>query len=130
MRLLPFLLLAAGCAATGTGDAPSRDQLALTEDLAGRTAGAPQACVPIRQSQSMQIVDRQTLVYRDSDTIWVNRLGADCPGMRPLSTLIIEAHGSQYCRGDRVRAVETQSAIPGPTCVLRDFVPYRRGGGA
>jgi hypothetical protein len=76
----------------------------------------------------MQIVDRQTLVYRDRGRTWVNRLGADCPGLRPFSTLIVEAHGSQYCRGDRIRAVETQSAIPGPTCVLRDFVPYRRGG--
>jgi hypothetical protein len=128
MRLLPFLLLTAGCAATGAHDAPSRDQAALAEDLEGRTAGAPQACVAIRQTQSLQIVDRQTLVYRDGDTVYVNRLGADCPGMRPLSTLIVEAHGSQYCRGDRVRAVEAQSTIPGPTCVLRDFVPYRRGG--
>lgn len=128
MRLLPLLLLTAGCAATGADDVHSRDQLALTKELEGRTAGAPQACVPIRQSQSMQIVDRQTLVYRDGDTVFVNRLGADCPGMRPLSTLIVEAHGSQYCRGDRVRAVEMQNAIPGPFCVLRDFVPYRRGG--
>jgi hypothetical protein len=127
MRLLPLLLLAAGCAATGA-DGPSRDQLALTEDLQGRTAGAPRACVPTRPTQSLQIVDRQTLVYRDRDTIWVNRLGDDCPGMRPFSTLILEAYGSQYCRGDRVRTVERQNAIPGPSCVLRDFVPYRRGG--
>ena len=128
MRLLPILLLAAGCAATGTDDGPTRDQLALTGELQGRTAGAPQACVPARQNQTLQIVDRQTLVYRDFDTVWVNRLGADCPSLRPLSTLIVEVHGSQYCRGDRVRAVETASAIPGPYCVLRDFVPYRRGG--
>jgi hypothetical protein len=127
MRLLPLLLLVAGCAAT-SADGPSREQIALTEDLEGRTAGAPQACVPTRQTQSLQIVNRQTIVYRDFDTLWVNRLGADCPGMRPHSTLVVEAHGSQYCRGDRVRAVETQSAIPGPYCVLRDFVPYRRGG--
>jgi hypothetical protein len=125
MRLLPLLLLAAGCAATGT-DATGRDQQALTEELEGRSAGAPQSCVPTRQAQSLQIVDRRTLVYRDFDTIYVNRLDADCPGMRPLTTLIVEAHGSQYCRGDRVRAVETQGGIPGPYCLLRDFVPYRR----
>jgi hypothetical protein len=65
------------------------------------------------------------LVYRERDTVYVNRLGADCPGMRPLTTLIVEAHGSQYCRGDRVRAAETGSTVPGPFCVLRDFVPYR-----
>ena len=127
MRLLPFLLLAAGCAATGT-DAPSKDQQALAEELEGRTAGAPQACVPARQAQALQIVDRRTIAYRDFDTVWVNRLESNCPGMRPYATLIVEAHGSQYCRGDRVRAVEAQSSIPGPYCVLRDFVPYRRGG--
>lgn len=126
MRLLPFLLLTAGCAATAT-DTPTRDQQALSRELEGRTAGAPQACVPARQTQSLQIVDRQTIAYRDFDTVYVNRLGADCPGMRPLTTLVVEAHGSQYCRGDRVRAVETQSSVPGPWCVLRDFVPYRRG---
>jgi hypothetical protein len=127
-RLLPFLLLTAGCAAAAANDAPSRDQQALTRELEGRTAGPPRACVPVRQTQSLQIVDRQTLVYRDGDTVYVNRLGANCPGMRPLSTLVVEAYGSQYCRGDRVRAVETQNALPGPFCVLRDFVPYRHGG--
>ena len=127
MRLLPLLLVTAGCAATGT-DAPSRDQQALARELEGRNAGAAQACVPVRQAQSLQIVDRQTIAYRDFDTVWVNRLDAPCPGMRPMSTLVVEAHGSQYCRGDRVRAVETQSSIPGPYCVLRDFVPYRRAG--
>jgi hypothetical protein len=127
MRLLPFLILAAGCAATGS-DGPTREAQALGRELEGRSAGAPQACVPTRQAQSLEIVDRQTLVYRDFDTVYVNRLDVGCPGMRPLNTLIVEVHGSQYCRGDRVRAVETGSAIPGPVCVLRDFVPYRRRG--
>lgn len=127
MRLLPFLLLAAGCAATGSqADAPSRDQAALAKEIEGRTAGAPRACISVRPNRSLQIVDRQTLVYRDSDTVFVNRLGADCPGMRPLATLIVEARGNQYCAGDRVRAVETQGSIPGPSCLLREFMPYRR----
>jgi len=127
MRALPFLLLAAGCAATGT-DAPTRDQQALARELEGRTAGAGQACLAVRQAQSLQIIDRQTLAYRDRETVWVNRLGADCPGLRPLSPLLVEAQGSQYCRGDRVRAMEIHGGVPGPSCVLRDFVPYRRAG--
>ena len=127
MRLLPLLILTAGCAATGT-DVSSRDQQALAEELTGRSAGKAQACVPARQAQSLQIVDRRTIVYRDFDTVYVNRLDADCPGLRPFNTLIIEANGSQYCRGDRVRAVEPGSSIPGPFCVLRDFVPYRKAG--
>lgn len=127
MRLLPFLLLTAGCAAAGA-DIPTRDQQVLTKELEGYAPDAPQACVPAGQAQSLQIVDRQTLVYRDSTTIYVNRLGADCPGMRPFATLIIEADGGRYCRGDRVRAVEAGSSMAGPFCVLRDFVPYRRAG--
>lgn len=126
MRLLPVLLLVAGCAATGT-DGIGRDERALSEELAGRTPGPPQACIASRQGQSLQIADRQTVVYRDTDTLYVNRLDGECPGFRQLSTLIVEVHGSQYCRGDRVRAVE-QGSIPGPACALQNFVPYRRAG--
>jgi hypothetical protein len=126
MRLLPLLSLAAGCVATGDGGA-TRQQRALTEDLAARTAGAPQACVPTRPAQSLEVNDRQTLVYRDRDTIYVNRLDGGCAGLRPLSTLIVEMRGSEYCRGDRVRAVE-QGSMPGPVCFLRDFVPYHSRG--
>jgi hypothetical protein len=125
MRLLPFLLLAAGCAATDS-DGPTREAQALGRELEGRVAGTPQACVPARQAQSLEIVDRQTLVYRDFDTVYVNRLDVGSPGMRPLASLIVEVHGRQYCRGDRVRAVESGTTIPGPVCILRDFVPYRR----
>ena len=124
MRLLPMLLLVAGCAAT-SADGDTREQRDLAADLSGRTAGAPQACVPANQGRSLQIVDKRTIVYRGQDAVYVNRLDADCPGLRPLNTLVVEVHGGQYCRGDRVRGVEPNSTIPGPFCVLRDFVPYR-----
>jgi hypothetical protein len=127
MRLLPILILIAGCAGT-TADGQSREQRALAADLEGRSPGAPQACVPARQNQSMQIVDSRTIVYRDFDTIYVNRLDGACPSLRPLNILVVEAHGSRYCRGDRVRGQEPHSNIPGPLCVLRDFVPYRKAG--
>jgi hypothetical protein len=124
MRLLPILILLTGCA-TATGDAPTREQRELAEELQGRTAGRPQACVAVRQNSSLKIIDRQTLAYREGDTVYVNRLEADCPGLRPSNTLLIEPHGSEYCNGDHVRGVETNSSVPGPFCVLRDFVPYR-----
>lgn len=125
MRLLPLIALLGACAASGThpGD---REQRALTEELAGRTAGEADRCIPIRQGTGLQIVDRRTIVYRDGRTIWVNRLDSDCPGLDPMNTLLVEAHGSQYCRGDRVRGLEPHGSIPGPLCVLRDFVPYTR----
>ena len=119
MRLLPLLLLAA-CA---TGSAREAD---LSGELAGRTAGPPQDCVPASAGDSLVARDSRTIVYRHGDTIWVNRLAAACPGLRPMSTLIVEVHGSNHCRGDPVRAVEPGLSIPGPICVLGSFTPYRR----
>jgi hypothetical protein len=124
LPLLPLLILPGACAASGT-ESESRDQAALARELADRTAGRAESCVPATQAQSLQGVDRRTIVYRSGRTVWVNRLDADCPGLDPTNILIVEANGSQYCRGDRVRSLEPHSTIPGPFCVLRDWVPYR-----
>ena len=120
MRLLPLLLLAPACAASSAREAD------LSSDLAGRTAGPPQDCVPASAGDSLVPRDSQTLVYRRGATIWVNRLAAACPGLNEMSTLIVEVHGSSYCRGDPVRAIEPGRSIPGPICVLGSFTPYRR----
>jgi hypothetical protein len=119
-RLLP-LLLASACAA------PSAEREAdLSGELAGRTAGAPQDCVGASAGSTLAPRDSRTLVYRRGDTLWVNRLAAACPGLDPMSRLVIEVHGSRYCRGDRFRAIEPGLTIPGPICSLGPFTPYRR----
>ena len=72
-------------------------------------------------------MDGQTLVVDRGINFYVNRLRAPCPGLAPTDTLIVEPHGSQYCRGDHFRARPFGgSAVPGPICVLGPFVPYRR----
>jgi hypothetical protein len=124
MRALILLIALSGCAATGADSAGSQD--ALGRELAGLAAGDPANCVSSSGTGgSLQVVDSQTLVYRSGRTTWVNRLASTCPGMRPLDTLIVEANGSQYCRGDRIRSVSPGQSIPGPVCVLGDFTPYR-----
>jgi hypothetical protein len=126
MRLIPLLLLLAGCAATDP-QAGTRDQEALSRELAGREAGPSDTCIPADSGASgFKIVDSRTLTYERGKTIWVNRLEADCPGLRPLDTLVVELHGSQYCRNDRFRTVSAGSSIPGPSCFLGTFTPYRR----
>ena len=121
MRLLPLLLVATACAAPS-----ARRDADLSDELAGHTAGPPRDCVSASPGGSLAPRDRQTLVYRRGDTIWVNRLADACPGLDPTSRLIVEVHGSQYCRGDRIRAIEPGLAIPGPICLLGRFTPYRR----
>jgi hypothetical protein len=116
------LLLLAGCAPVR----PDGDGAAeLAQLLAGRTAAETQACVPIAPARSLRVIDSSTLVYDQGGTLWVNRLRAECPGLQPHGTLIVEPTSGQYCRGDKFRELETGAIIAGPTCILGDFTAYR-----
>ena len=125
MRALVLVLLFAGCAAVAA--AADRDQEDLARDLAGRVAGPPQDCVPSQQTESLRVVDSQTIAYGGGRTLWVNRLDSACPGLTAMDRLIVETHGSEYCRSDHIRAIGFSGGIPGPICFLGRFTPYRRG---
>lgn len=88
--------------------------------------GAPQRCVGISSTGSLRIVDRATVTYASGSTLWVNRLAMPCAGVTGSDIPVMEPSGSQYCRGDVVRTIDHRTGIPGPACVLGDFVPYRR----
>jgi len=124
VRALLALLAVGGCAAAGSLE--ERERTALDRDLAERVAGPPERCISTTQGVSLTAVDRRTLVYDTPGTLWVNRLRADCPSLRPDSAIVIEAAGDNYCRLDRIRALEPGTTIPGPICTLGDFTPYRR----
>lgn len=125
MRALPLLLLLGACVSDGV-PAETRDQAQLARDLSMRTAGAPQACIPLPNGPgSLQAVDGRTLTVRQGSTLWINRLAAECPGLRPFNTIIVEVHGGDYCRGDHIRALRPGESIPGPVCFLGEFTPYR-----
>lgn len=124
MRALLFLLILAGCAAAGSLE--ERERSALDRQLAERQAGEAERCIPAISNVSLNVVDRRTLVYDAPGTLWVNRLRADCPSLRPDSSIIVETAGDSYCRNDRIRALDAGSRIPGPVCLLGDFTPYRR----
>lgn len=114
-------LMVAACA--GPVAPPGDASASLT---AGRVAGPPQSCVSSQSTDGLHAIDSATLAYGSGRTIYINRLGGSCPGLRELSTIIVDVHGGQYCRGDHIRALEPGAIIPGPTCNLGDWVPYRR----
>lgn len=131
MRFLALLLLSTGsflatsCAAPDVGRF-TRDEADLNRELIGRAAGPAQTCLPLPLgSGSLRPVNAETLVLRQGGTIWVNRLRGACPSLRPFSTIVIEVYGGNYCRGDRFRAVQPGETIPGPYCILGEFMPYR-----
>ena len=125
MRIAAVLLAAAlgGCAAAGPLE--DRERNALERRLADLVAGEPRGCVPQMQGSALASADRRTVVYDTVGTIWVSRLGTECPGLRPDSTIVVETFGDRYCRNDRIRALQPGTTIPGPICLLGDFTPYR-----
>ena len=125
MRAL-MLIAAAGLAASCSRPAapPGQDFAQLT---AGRAAGPPQTCITSNPAENLHVIDPQTLAYGYGRTIYINRLPAACPALSQFNTLIVEGGiGGQYCRGDRVRGLEPGAIIPGPSCNLGDWVPYRQ----
>jgi hypothetical protein len=127
MKPWPILLIAlpAACAAPQPAAAPAPRQQA--GELAGRTAGAPQDCIPIYRTEALRVADGDThlLLYGRGSTIWASSLGPGC-GFSHSDVLITESHDGRYCRGDLVRSTDGMSRVPGPTCVLGEFVPYKR----
>jgi hypothetical protein len=121
LRIALIVLLAGSCA----GPQPEEPQRAPLE-LAGRTAGTPERCVSIEQSESLRPSDtnRHVLVYGSGRTLWANHLGPSC-GFGRDDVLVTEPIGSYHCRGDIVRSIDRYSRIPGPSCILGDWVPYR-----
>jgi hypothetical protein len=118
--MLLFGLVLASCG----GPAPTTSSGPVSE-LAGRIAGAPQSCAPNSPNENLRVIDSSTVAVGSGSTIYINHLGAPCPGLAPLSTLIIDVQTGRYCRGDRFRALEPEAIIPGPTCILGDWIPYR-----
>ena len=117
------LLLAPLLTSCMQSSAPS--DAALSRQLAGRVAGPPQTCVPTVSNGNLTAMDATTLVYQSGTKLYVNYPSAPCPALAPLSTLIVDAQPGHYCRGDRVRGIEYGGGIPGPVCLLGDWVPYR-----
>ncbi len=118
----------AGCsAAVATQDRQSRSERELAEALAGRTAGPPTDCISVNDAEGPQVIDGRTLLYRRTGRVlWRNDLESECPSLRPFSTIVIEVHGSQVCRRDLFRTIESGSPIPGAYCQLGKFTPFTK----
>lgn len=121
-------LALAGCTGNAALQASqdARAQRDLAAALGGRVAGTPQNCVSTTGLGGPQIIDSNTLLYREGRRVWRNDLPGGCPSLNRFSIIVAELHGSQICRNDQFRAVDPGSRIPGPFCRFGQFVPYVR----
>ena len=119
-KMLLATALLAGCAAPP----PGVDQQGPPVEVAGRSAGPMTACVPLRQGESLRVSEsnNHTLIYGSGRTIFANYLG-QCR-IDPNDLLVSLPSSGSYCRGDVVKTVDRSSGIPGPACILGNFIPY------
>lgn len=97
------------------------------DPLAGRIAGEARNCIRLSQNQSPQIVDRNTILYREGAgrRLWRTGPKEACPALtRAPVTLINIVYGGQICRNDRFRVLEPGSTIPSAFCFYERFTPY------
>ncbi|MEO8453889.1 MAG: hypothetical protein ABI454_01905 [Sphingomicrobium sp.] len=117
--IAPIVLLA-GCARP-----VEPASVGLARELANYVPGQAESCVSSRPAEGLRVIDARTIAYGSGRTVYVNHLAGPCPALSPYNTIIVDTQGGQYCRGDRVRGLEPGSIIPGPSCNLGSWTPYR-----
>lgn len=128
----------AGCAPAGSAEpgaaalTPKQAEV-LDKQLAGKVAGEPVHCLNSnsRSYQTIRVSD-DILLYRASGKlVYRNNLRGSCPGLaRDHDVMVIRNYGTGTCKGDIFHLVDRSSGIRGPSCVLGEFVPYRKVDGA
>lgn len=122
--VMAFAMLVSGCSALPDSSSAERE---LDKVIAGRVAGPPERCIEISRVNGPQIIDDQTIVYRQSGRrIWVNRLPDACPGLRTDALVVVQPTGSQLCSTDNFRTLIRYTSIPGAICRFGEFVPYEK----
>lgn len=119
----------ASCSASAVPDTPSpRAQRELAEALAGRTPGPAVRCIRNYRSNNMQVIDDDTILFRDGRTIYLQKPRNSCIGIGNGSrTLVTRPFGTtDLCDGDINRLVDLSAGIGGGSCVFSPFVPYTK----
>lgn len=124
MQATRILCLASAAAFVAScAPAPQTSVPEVIPQIAGRVAGPPQSCVPIQSVSDMHLETPHAFVYTNGPVVWVS--ATNCPSSAD-DIPVFHPTASEHCRGDIVRMVDRTTQMPGPSCILGDFVPYRR----
>ena len=79
----------AGCAGQPmVADRDPRGEARLAQALAGKVAGRPISCLPSYRSNQMEVIDRDTILYRDGRTGYVQHTNGHCYPNGPRGRLL------------------------------------------
>ncbi len=125
---VPPLMLVACNAQPLAPDRDARGEARLAQLLAGKVAARPVACLPPFRTNDMEVIDRDTIVYRDGRTIYVQNTNGYCypNGQGSGYTLVTKRIGTnQSCRGDISSVIDSANGSFAGSCSFNDFIPYR-----
>lgn len=130
-RLLAAALTATGLAACMgqpmVADRDPRGEARLAHALAGKVAGRPISCLPTYRTDQMEVIDRDTILYRDGRTSYVQHTNGHCypRGTNSGYYLVMRKFGTnQTCRGDIAQVVDSASRTFAGSCSFNEFIPY------
>ena len=124
-------LAAALTACTGAYDGPytdTRGAAELARQLAGKVAGPPLHCLSRHSTNDQQVIDRDTILYRDGRTVYVQNTQGSCypNGSGFGYALVLRKYGTtDTCRGDIAQVISTSGGTFAGSCSFGDFIPYR-----
>lgn len=123
---LALFAAAAGLlAAPVQAERPSGEER-LAKLIEGRDAGEPRRCLPHLGSRPLTIIDKTAIVYKQGNTVWVNRT-AHPEDIDEDDILVIRKFGtSNLCRSDMITQADRFSGMFSGSIFLEDFVPYTK----
>jgi hypothetical protein len=131
MRPISVLLMGAVLVSCTTAppQAPRRSaekQREFQQLLAGKVAQRPISCLPHYRSNDMQIIDDDTIAFRDGRRVYVAHMQGGCNNLSyGTYALVTRQYGTaDLCRGDIAQVVDTLNGITVGSCVFGDFEPY------
>jgi hypothetical protein len=128
MIALSLLPLIAACMDQRPMEMSAEARTELAAAIEGRTAEAPQNCVPTRDLRGNRSAGEGAIIF-DSPSrnlIYVNRPAAGCPEIHSGLALKTRTPSTQLCRGDIVEVFDPVSGFSRGGCGLGEFTPYRR----
>ena len=131
-RLLPLLLVLAGCAQTPADTARAAQsaqaaQVGLDKALAGLTPRSTSACLIDIYPPAHIEAYGSTLLYRvGRGLVYRNNTTGGCERVARGDILVTRQVQGRPCRGDIATTVDRVSRILTGSCALGEFTTYRR----
>ena len=103
----------------------------LAHALAGKVAGRPVSCLPPYRANDMEVIDEDTILFRNGSTVYVQNTRGGCyPSGGNLGGYALVTRGvgggNGLCQGDIAQVVYTATGTFAGSCSFNEFIPYHR----